>query len=224
MADNDTPQHDRTEQPSAKRLDDARTRGEVPRSRELAMTAVVLAGAAVLLGGGGYFAEGLGGLVRARAQGTARGVVRRRAAAARTARRLARRHAAAAADCGGDDRRRDRRLDRARRLVVQHDRVDAEFLAFESDRRLRPHRQHERARRALEGAREVRDRRGRRGPAVVAVRRRFPRARDPDARGRDRPRGVAHRRMPRWGWPRACCSLPPRTCRFSSGTTAGNCA
>jgi flagellar biosynthetic protein FlhB len=62
MADNDTPQHDRTEQPSAKRLDDARSRGEVPRSRELAMTAVVLAGAGVLLGGGGYFAEGLEGL------------------------------------------------------------------------------------------------------------------------------------------------------------------
>ena len=59
MAENDTPQHDRTEQPSTKRLDDARARGEVPRSRELAMTAVVLAGAAVLLGGSGYFAEGL---------------------------------------------------------------------------------------------------------------------------------------------------------------------
>src|SRR5688572_5054878 len=62
MAENDTPQHDRTEQPSTKRLDDARERGEVPRSRELAMTAVVLAGAAVLLGGGSYFAEGLAGL------------------------------------------------------------------------------------------------------------------------------------------------------------------
>lgn len=59
MAENDTPQHDRTEQPSAKRLDDARERGEVPRSRELAMTAVVLAGAAALFGGGGYFAQGL---------------------------------------------------------------------------------------------------------------------------------------------------------------------
>jgi flagellar biosynthetic protein FlhB len=62
MAENDTPQHDRTEQPSAKRLDDARERGEVPRSRELAMTAVVIAGAATLFGGGGYFAEGLAGL------------------------------------------------------------------------------------------------------------------------------------------------------------------
>jgi flagellar biosynthetic protein FlhB len=62
MAENDTPQHDRTEQPSAKRLDDARGRGEVPRSRELAMTAVVIAGAGVLLGGSDYFAEGLEGL------------------------------------------------------------------------------------------------------------------------------------------------------------------
>jgi flagellar biosynthetic protein FlhB len=62
MAENDTPQHDRTEQPSAKRLEDARERGEVPRSRELAMTAVVIAGAATLLGGGSYFAEGLEGL------------------------------------------------------------------------------------------------------------------------------------------------------------------
>lgn len=43
-------------------MDDARLRGEVPRSRELAMTAVVIAGAAVLLGGGGYFAEGVTGL------------------------------------------------------------------------------------------------------------------------------------------------------------------
>jgi flagellar biosynthetic protein FlhB len=62
MADDDTPQHDRTEQPSAKRLQDARERGEVPRSRELAMTAVVLAGAGVLLGGREYFAAGLQGL------------------------------------------------------------------------------------------------------------------------------------------------------------------
>jgi len=62
MAENDTPQHDRTEQPSAKRLDDARLRGEVPRSRELAMTAVVIAGAIALLGGSGYFSEGFSAL------------------------------------------------------------------------------------------------------------------------------------------------------------------
>jgi len=64
MAENDTPQHDRTEQPSAKRLQDARERGEVPRSRELAMTAVVIAGAGVLLGGRDYFAAGLQGLFK----------------------------------------------------------------------------------------------------------------------------------------------------------------
>jgi flagellar biosynthetic protein FlhB len=66
MAENDTPQHDRTEQPSAKRLEDARARGEVPRSRELAMTAVVICGAGVLLGGRDYFAAGLAGLFEGR--------------------------------------------------------------------------------------------------------------------------------------------------------------
>ena len=64
MAENDTPQHDRTEQASAKRLEDARARGEVPRSRELAMTAVVMAGAGVLLGGRSYFADGFSRLFK----------------------------------------------------------------------------------------------------------------------------------------------------------------
>jgi flagellar biosynthetic protein FlhB len=58
MADNDTEQQDRTEQPSTKRLDDARTRGEVPRSRELAMTAVVIAGAGMMLGSSSFLVEG----------------------------------------------------------------------------------------------------------------------------------------------------------------------
>jgi flagellar biosynthetic protein FlhB len=49
MADNDTPQQDRTEQPSPKKLDDARSRGRVPRSRELSMTMVMLASAAAFL-------------------------------------------------------------------------------------------------------------------------------------------------------------------------------
>jgi flagellar biosynthetic protein FlhB len=40
MADNDTADHDRTEQPTAKRLEDARQQGQVARSRELSMTAV----------------------------------------------------------------------------------------------------------------------------------------------------------------------------------------
>jgi len=59
MADNETQQHDRTEQPSAKRLDDARARGQVPRSRELAATAVVISGALALLMGRDYYATNL---------------------------------------------------------------------------------------------------------------------------------------------------------------------
>jgi flagellar biosynthesis protein FlhB len=57
MAENDVERHERTEQPSQKRLDDARRRGQVPRSRELSMAAVTLAGAAVLLFGRDQFAE-----------------------------------------------------------------------------------------------------------------------------------------------------------------------
>jgi len=63
MAENDTPQHDRTEQPSAKRLEDSRRQGQVPRSRELSMMTVTLAGAAVLWGGQPYFAEGMRALL-----------------------------------------------------------------------------------------------------------------------------------------------------------------
>lgn len=63
MADNETQQHDRTEQPSAKRLEDARRRGQVPRSRELSMAAVTLAGAAVLLAGRANLAAGFEGLL-----------------------------------------------------------------------------------------------------------------------------------------------------------------
>jgi flagellar biosynthetic protein FlhB len=59
MADTDTADHDRTEQPTSKRLDEARRQGQVARSRELSMTAVTLAGAAVLWGGRSYFSEGM---------------------------------------------------------------------------------------------------------------------------------------------------------------------
>ena len=48
MAD-DTQQQDRTEQPTPKRREDARKKGNVPRSRELTMTCVMLAGASGLL-------------------------------------------------------------------------------------------------------------------------------------------------------------------------------
>jgi flagellar biosynthesis protein FlhB len=59
MADNEHGPEDRTEQPTAKRLDDARERGQVPRSKELAATAVVIAGALTLLVGRGYYATNL---------------------------------------------------------------------------------------------------------------------------------------------------------------------
>ena len=59
MAENDTQDHDRTEQPSSKRLEDARKRGQVPRSRELAATSVVIAGALALLIGRNYYAVSL---------------------------------------------------------------------------------------------------------------------------------------------------------------------
>jgi len=63
MAENDTANHDRTEQPTAKRLEDARQQGQVARSRELSMTAVTLAGAAVLWGGQSYFSQGMRALL-----------------------------------------------------------------------------------------------------------------------------------------------------------------
>lgn len=49
MAENETPQSERTEQPTPKRLEDARQRGQIPRSRELSMTCVMLAGAGCFL-------------------------------------------------------------------------------------------------------------------------------------------------------------------------------
>jgi flagellar biosynthetic protein FlhB len=59
MAENDTQQHDRTEQASAKRLEDARARGQLPRSRELAATAVVISASLTLLIGRDYYATNL---------------------------------------------------------------------------------------------------------------------------------------------------------------------
>jgi flagellar biosynthesis protein FlhB len=52
MAENDTSQQERTEQPTAKRLQQARERGQVPRSTDLTAAAVLLvAGGALLLAG-----------------------------------------------------------------------------------------------------------------------------------------------------------------------------
>ncbi|MEM8816989.1 MAG: flagellar biosynthesis protein FlhB [Pseudomonadota bacterium] len=53
----DEPQQERTEQPTQKRRDDARKKGDVPRSRELTMTGVMLSGAAALL----LFSGSMGG-------------------------------------------------------------------------------------------------------------------------------------------------------------------
>lgn len=63
MADNDTPQADRTEQPTPKRLQDARKRGQVARSRELNMMVVMLAGAVALAMLKPYFHDHLSALM-----------------------------------------------------------------------------------------------------------------------------------------------------------------
>lgn len=56
MAEQDNSQ-ERTEQPTPKRLDDARKKGQVPRSRELSMTLVMLVGATAMLLLGSRFAR-----------------------------------------------------------------------------------------------------------------------------------------------------------------------
>lgn len=55
----DEPQQERTEQATPKRREDARRKGDVPRSRELTMTCVMLAGAASLLMFSGPFSQRL---------------------------------------------------------------------------------------------------------------------------------------------------------------------
>lgn len=59
MAESDSQQQDRTEQPSAKKLADAKRKGQVPRSRELSATTVLLAGAAAFLALRPVFTEGM---------------------------------------------------------------------------------------------------------------------------------------------------------------------
>ena len=63
MADNDTQQSERTEQPTPKRLEDARRKGQVPRSRELSMTLVMLAGACSFIVMRPFLAEKLTGIM-----------------------------------------------------------------------------------------------------------------------------------------------------------------
>ena len=55
----DTRQEDRTEQATPKRLDDARRKGQIPRSRELGMASVLMTGALVLFANGGAIADSL---------------------------------------------------------------------------------------------------------------------------------------------------------------------
>ena len=60
----DTDNRERTESPTQKRLDDARKRGQVPRSRDLGAAAVTLAGGLGLYGLGGLIGGRLAALVR----------------------------------------------------------------------------------------------------------------------------------------------------------------
>jgi flagellar biosynthetic protein FlhB len=57
-------QNERTEEPSQRRLQDARERGQVPRSRELANFATMIGGSAALVAIGGPLAAGLAQIVR----------------------------------------------------------------------------------------------------------------------------------------------------------------
>jgi flagellar biosynthesis protein FlhB len=63
MAENENGQ-DRTEQPTPKRLDQAREGGQVPRSRDLSTAAVVLAAGLALHFAGGGMASGYAGLMK----------------------------------------------------------------------------------------------------------------------------------------------------------------
>src|SRR5579862_787492 len=63
MAENENGQ-DRTEQPTQKRLDEARRGGHVPRSRELSTAAVVLCAGIGLRFSGGAIASGFAGLMK----------------------------------------------------------------------------------------------------------------------------------------------------------------
>jgi flagellar biosynthetic protein FlhB len=63
MAENEDGQ-EKTEQPTPKRLEEARKKGQVPRSRELNTMAVTLVGALSLLALGGHMSEGLAEIIR----------------------------------------------------------------------------------------------------------------------------------------------------------------
>ena len=60
----DTRQEDRTEQATPKRLDDARRKGDIPRSRELSMAAVLMTGALVLYSNGEQLGTSMRWMIR----------------------------------------------------------------------------------------------------------------------------------------------------------------
>jgi flagellar biosynthesis protein FlhB len=63
MSENNQPAQEKTEQPTPKRLADARQKGQVPRSRELNTMTVMLVGAAAMLLLGGWMMQGLQALL-----------------------------------------------------------------------------------------------------------------------------------------------------------------
>lgn len=64
MAENEQPAQERTERATPKRLEEARRKGQIPRSRELNMAAVMITGALVFLGFQGQLGEHLLQLLR----------------------------------------------------------------------------------------------------------------------------------------------------------------
>jgi flagellar biosynthetic protein FlhB len=73
MADHES--QERTEQPTQKRLEEARRRGYVPRSRELSTTAVMLAGAGAFIGSGTFIATGFANEMRTALQASRDGLL-----------------------------------------------------------------------------------------------------------------------------------------------------
>ncbi len=65
MAEERDDNQERTEEPTPKRLQESRDEGQVPRSRELTMTLVMLVGSGTLLLGGRWFAERFQALIAA---------------------------------------------------------------------------------------------------------------------------------------------------------------
>ncbi|MEO8224029.1 MAG: flagellar biosynthesis protein FlhB [Gammaproteobacteria bacterium] len=60
----ETQQQDKTEQATAKRLDEARQKGQIPRSRELSMASVLMTGALVLYANGAQLGSNLKDMMR----------------------------------------------------------------------------------------------------------------------------------------------------------------